>query len=162
MDITSTCLAFENAAFSKAIIGPTWLWPAIESIHMIAMATLVASISAFDLRLLGVAMREIPVSKVGNRLIPATWAAFGVMIVTGILLFLPLANRKYCGNISFRAKLVLMALAGVNMTIFHLTSYVHVSEWENGKTPLAAKVVGTLSVLLWAGVVVAGRLIGFV
>ena len=162
MDVTSICLAFENAAFSKAIIGPTWLWPSIESIHMIAMATLVASISTFDLRLLGVALRDVPVSKVGARLIPATWAAFGVMIVTGVLLFLPLANRKYCPNTSFRVKLVLMALAGINMTVFHLTSYIHVSEWERGQTPLAAKIVGTLSVLLWAGVVIAGRLIGFV
>jgi len=109
-----------------------------------------------------VALRDVPVSRVGGRLIPATWAAFGVMIVTGVLLFLPLANGKYCPNTSFRVKLVLMALAGINMTVFHLTSYIHVSEWERGKTPLAAKIVGTLSVLLWAGVVIAGRLIGFV
>jgi len=162
MDLTSVCTGFENLALSRALLGPSWLWPAIESVHMIAMTILVASISTFDLRLLGLILRDVPVSKVGGRLIPATWGAFGIMILTGVLLFLPIANRKYCTNISFQTKLGLMTLAGFNMLVFHMTSYARVAEWETGETPLLAKVVGTLSVVLWAGVVVAGRLIGFV
>ena len=162
MEIGAICEALETSALSKAILGPTWLWPALASVHLMAMALLVASITAFDLRLLGVIMRDQPVSQVARRLVPATWSGFAVMILTGVLMFLPVANGKYCPNASFQLKLVLLALAGVNMTYFHLTVFRNVDTWDRGETPMAAKVVGTFSALLWMGVVAAGRFIGFV
>jgi hypothetical protein len=58
---------------------------------------------------------------------------------------------------------VLIVLAGLNMSIFHLTVYRSVHKWDSAPSPpLWAKMVGTFSVILWAGVVVAGRWIGFI
>jgi hypothetical protein len=163
MPVSELCQAIETTALGKAIPKLTWLWPAIESVHVTAMVVLVASIAGFDLRLMGLALRHLRVSEIGRRLLPATWSAFGVMIVTGSFLFIPFAERKYCFNSSFQIKLILIVLAGINMSVFHLTLYRDVSRWdETSSTPLLAKVVGSVSVLLWAGVVVAGRLIGFV
>jgi hypothetical protein len=161
MPVTEVCRAIEISSLGKAIPHYTWLWPAVESLHVTAMVVLVASITTFDLRLMGLAFRRLNVSDLGNRLLPSTWGAFGVMIVTGTLLFTPFAARKYCYNPAFQVKLLLILLAGVNMAIFHFTIYRDVSEWDRSSTPLLAKVVGSLSVLLWAAVVVAGRLIGF-
>ena len=84
------------------------------------------------------------------------------MIITGTLLFASDAVSKYCPNPAFHIKLILILLAGMNMSIFHFTVYRNVSRWDHVPSPpLWAKVVGTISVLLWAGVVVAGRWIGF-
>ncbi len=162
MQISQVCQAIEGSPLGQAIPHYTYLWPAVESIHVAAMVVLVASITTFDLRLMGVAFRRLRVSELGDRLLPTTWAAFGTMIVTGALLFTPFAARKYCYNPSFRVKLILILLAGLNMSIFHFTVYRDVAEWdETASTPLLAKIVGTFSVLLWASVVIAGRLIGF-
>lgn len=162
MQVTQVCQAIEMSSFGKAVPIFTYVWPAVESVHVAALVILVASITAFDLRLMGLAFRRLRVSELGNRLLPTTWGAFGVMILTGIVLFAPYAARKYCYNPSFQVKLLLIVLAGINMSVFHFTIYRDVEKWdESAVTPLLAKVVGTFSVVLWAAVVVAGRLIGF-
>jgi hypothetical protein len=163
MPVDQLCQAAEMTAVGQLLFRVTWLWPAIESLHVTAMVVLVATITAFDLRLMGVAFRHLQVSEIARRLLPVTWAAFGVMVLTGVLLFMPFASRKYCFNSSFQIKLILIVLAGINMSVFHFTVFRDVAKWdENSSTPLRARVAGSLSVLLWAGVVVAGRLIGFV
>jgi hypothetical protein len=55
----------------------------------------------------------------------------------------------------------MIALAGVNALIFHSFAYRGVSRWELGRTPLAAKFAGALSILFWFGIVGAGRWIAF-
>jgi hypothetical protein len=124
---------------------------------------MVVTITVFDLRLLGVALRREPVSEVAERLLPSTWAAFAIMAISGTLLFTSDPVVKYCHNPAFGIKLILILLAGLNMSVFQFTIYKKVSVWDGAPSPpIWAKLVGTFSVVLWAGVVVAGRWIGFV
>ena len=163
MELSDFCNAVQFSSFGQAIDGSAFWWPFIETIHLIALVLLVGSISAFDVRLLGLAMRRVPVSQLAERLLPCTWYAFAVSILTGSLLFISEAQTKYCFNPAFRIKLLLILLAGINMSVFHFTIYRSVSKWDAAPvTPLWAKLVGSASVLLWAGVVIAGRWIGFV
>ncbi len=156
------CQAVENSGVGKAVLDSSWMFPGFETIHLSAMVVLVGSISAFDLRLLGLAMRRRSVSQLAERLLPVTWTAFGVMVLTGSLIFSSQAASRYCDNGAFQIKLLLILLAGLNMSAFHFTIYRSVGKWDTASvTPLWAKVVGSLSVLLWASVVVAGRWIGF-
>ncbi len=162
MILEGFCQAVEISALGKAVEQSSWAFPVIETIHLTAMVIMVGSISAFDLRLLGAALNRQRVSHLAERLLPVTWTAFGIMLVTGTLLFSSQAASKYCDNPAFRIKLLLIALAGANMSIFHFTVYRSVEGWnETMSTPLWAKLTGSLSVLLWMGVVVAGRWIGF-
>jgi Family of unknown function (DUF6644) len=159
--VSTLCQAFETSSLGKQLFASTWMWPAIESLHVIGMVVLVGSITVFDLRLLGLAMRSVPISLAGHRLLRSTWGAFTLMVLTGTLLFTPLAERKYCFNTPFRIKLLLIVLAGINMSVFHFTVQRSKSNWDEGPTPVSAKVAGTVSVLLWASVVIAGRFIAF-
>ena len=94
--------------------------------------------------------------------LPWTWSAFIVAVMSGALMFSS-AAVKYYGNIPFRIKLVLLAMAGINMVVFHLTAFRMVHAWNHAvPTPIAARVAASLSLLFWAGVVFAGRWIGFV
>lgn len=162
MPLQSWCHAIEWSAFSKGMGNTNALLPGVEALHILSMALLVGSIATFDLRLLGLVMRPVSVSRVGERLLPWTWTAFSVNIVTGALLFTNLAETKYCFNPAFRIKLVLILLAGLNMSVFRFTIYRSVSRWDNAPAPpVWAKLEGAFSVLLWAGVVIAAKWISF-
>ena len=159
----SICKAVEQTAVARMMAESSWLFPTVETTHLVAMVLLVGGITIFDLRLLGLILKKEPVSELAERLLPGTWISFAVMATTGFLLFTSEPVIKYCPNPAFQIKLVLILLAGVNMSVFHFTIYRNVANWDTkASPPFWAKMVGTFSVILWAGVVVAGRWIGFV
>ena len=112
MPRASFCQAVERAPFARAIDGSVFWWPAIETTHLLALTLLLGSITTFDVRLLGLGMRHVPVSRLGERFLPCTWSAFGLSLLTGSLLFISEAQSKYCFNSAFRIK-VLLLLVGV-------------------------------------------------
>ena len=139
-----------------------WLFPAIETLHLLGMALLFATVAAYDLRLLGLALRGQRVSKVASKLLPWTWLGFAVQVITGTLLFSSEALKIYT-NPAFRLKILLILLAGAQALAFHRLAYRNVSAWDvDAPTPISAKLAGALSLLLWTSVVAAGRFIGFV
>jgi hypothetical protein len=111
--------------------------------------------------LLGVSSRDRAVSEVSAQVLPWTWVSFVLAAITGFLLFSSAAVR-YWGLYTFRAKIVLLMLAGLNMVVFHVITYRTVAHWDNQvRTPRAARIAGALSLLFWIGVVVCGRWLGF-
>ena len=141
-------------------IGFTWWFPLLESIHVLAVALVVGSILMVDLRLLGVAARRYAASRVNRELIPWTWGAFCVAAVTGTGMFMTRASA-YIENPAFETKLVLLLLAGANMALFQFRTFRDIEGWDNAAvTPVSARVAGAVSLVLWAGVVLAGRWVG--
>jgi hypothetical protein len=152
----------QDTWLSGFIRDTKWCFPAIELVHLFGLVTLMATMLAFDLRLMNVWLRGRPVSVLMKRLLPWTWTAFAVMICTGTGLFLsdPL---RFFDNTSFRIKLALIALAGLNALVFQVTTARTLDRWDlNIDTPRGAKIAGFLSMALWFGVVAAGRWIAFV
>ncbi len=138
------------------------MFPAIETLHLLGMTALVGTAAVFDLRLLGWMLRRERVSELAGRLLPWTWAGFALQMVTGTLLFTSEAVKVYT-NPAFRVKMLLIVLAGVHALIFHWGVYRDVASWDDsGVLPVGAKVAGFVSILLWIGIVAAGRFIGFV
>lgn len=140
-------------------IGESWWFPLLESIHVVAITLVVGSILMVDLRLIGVAARGYRVSRMSNEIVPWTWVAFIVAVVTGIGLFVTRA-ATYMENPAFQIKLVLIALAGVNMMLFHFGVFRGVASWDESATPGIAKASAALSLLFWSGVILAGRWTG--
>jgi cytochrome c556 len=94
-------------------------------------------------------------------LLHITWGAFAVAAVTGALMFMTNA-RVYAGNTSFRIKMVLLLLAGLNMAFFHLTAGRSVARWDKDRTaPRIGRTTAALSLSLWVAIIFAGRVIGF-
>ena len=120
----------------------------------------VGSILMVDLRLLGLAALSYAASRVTRELIPWTWGALSVAVVTGAGMFMTRA-ATYIEHPPFQIKLVLLLLAGINMALFQFRTFRDIEAWDNAAgTPVAARVAGATSLLLWAGVVLAGRWIG--
>jgi hypothetical protein len=121
----------------------------------------VGSIVVLDLRLLDRSWRSRAVSELTLDVLPWTWASFLVAAIAGFLLFTSAATR-YIVDVPFQLKMLLMAMAGINMLVFHFVTYRNVHEWDKDHpTPAAAKIAGGLSICFWIGVVACGRWIGF-
>ena len=138
-----------------------YVWPLLESTHVLSLGLFVGTAVMNDLRLLGWTMREVPVSEVTGRLLPWTRIGFAVMLTTGLLLFYSSPVRYY-HNIFFRFKVLLLIVAGLNAFVFHRGMHRRVAEWDNDtKLPRAARVAGAVSLIAWALIVVSGRLIAY-
>jgi len=143
-------------------IGYSWWFPFIESIHVVAITLVVGSIVMVDLRLLGVTGLRYPASRITRELIPWTWGAFCVAVVTGIGMFVTRAP-VYMENPAFQVKLVLLLLACANMALFQFRTFRNVASWDSATvTPIAARTAGAASLLLWAGILLAGRWTGHI
>lgn len=159
--LVSLCTGLEKSPLGLFIAGSTWAFPTIETFHVLFLVVVVGMIAIVDLRLLGVASRDRSVSQLSTDVLPPTWGAFAGAVVTGGLLFSSKATH-YLIDWSFRFKMILLALAGLNMLIFHVLTYRDVRNWDDDViTPPAARIAGALSLLLWIGVVALGRWIGF-
>jgi hypothetical protein len=151
----------QATAVARTISENEILFPWIESFHVLAIVLVIGTISIVDLRLVGVASTEREVSRLMRDVLPCTWGAFIVAAVTGSLLFSSNA-MAYGHNFFFRGKLVLLALAGLNMAVFHVIGIGDVARWgATTRTPLPAKAAGVTSLVVWVAVVAFGRWIGF-
>ncbi len=165
MNIDSLVAAIHDTTLSGSIRGDIpgteWLFPIIETIHVLCLTVLFGSISMVDMRLLGLTDSRVPFTKIYRELIPWTWGAFVGAVVFGTIL----ATGKiddYVHAPVFLAKFVLMALAGVNMLVFQAV-YHRAANWDKAvPTPRGARAAGALSLIFWIGVIVCGRWIGFV
>jgi len=158
------------AAFLQALydssIGTTiresgLLFPWIESFHVLMATTVVGTIAIVDLRLLGYRAHRRSARKLILELLPFTWLAFVGAVTTGVLLFSS-NSVGYAKNPQFIAKMAVLLLAGINMALFHLTTYRRIGSWDESLPPPAsARVAGATSLVLWISIVVLGRWIGF-
>ena len=153
--------ALEASAVGGFVAGSEWAFPTIESLHVIAIVTVVGSIMVMDLRLLGLASRDCAVRQMSRDTLPFTWMAFVLAAITGSLLFVSKATT-YAGNPWFQLKMAALVLAGLNMAIFHVFTWKSVANWDAGcAVPLPGKIAAGLSLLFWLLVVFFGRAIGF-
>lgn len=150
----------EYSSFGTTIAESTWMFPTLETIHVIALVTVLGTIGLVDLRLIGVKGHAARVSQIAKDTLGWTWGAFALAAITGTLLFISKAS-SYMINPYFLVKMGLLALAGLNMLYFHSTTWRSVEQWESGEYPKAAKLAGWASLIFWIGIVFCGRAIGF-
>jgi Family of unknown function (DUF6644) len=157
----SFCYWLGNTPLGRAVHDSAWMFPVIETIHLFGVVILVGFASVLDLRLIGVAFKDYTVSTLAKRFLPWIWAGFIVQVVTGFLLFASEAAKMY-GSDVFRVKMLLIAAAGINALVFHVLAYRSVGRWERDPVaPLSARLAGVFSILLWFGIVGAGRWIAY-
>ena len=155
--LLSICRLIEKSSGSIALHESLYLYPLIETTHVLAICLFVGTIFMLDLRLLGWSFTTISVEKICKNVIPFSLIGFTVMVVTGALLFYAIPVRTY-QSIFFRIKMALFIVAGVNAIIFHLkarkVSY-------NFNLSRLTKVAAIISLFSWGGVIITGRMIAY-
>jgi hypothetical protein len=150
-----------DTSLAGAVRENEMLFPWTESIHVLALTIVMGSIAIVDLRLLGLASRGRPVTKLMQDVLPITWIAFLGALITGLMMFISQAS-SYMENFYFKAKMVLLLAAGINVLVFHTVTARSAAQWDVADTiPAGAKAAGAASLTLWTLIVVFGRWIGF-
>ena len=161
MTLPELFLWLQNTPVGTGIRENGVYFPWLESVHVLTGTIVLGTIAIVDLRLMGVASRGFPISKVMHDTLPFTVTNFLLSVCTGSLLFTS-NSVKYSHNFDFQMKMVLLALAGINIVTFHLITMRDVAKWDAGeKVPFPVKAAGFLSLALWFGVITFGRWIGF-
>jgi hypothetical protein len=160
--ILSICTWLEQTGVGTTIRDSTWIFPVIETIHIFGIVLLVGATAVLDLRLLGWTLRDKSVSKMALQFLPWAWVGFLTQVLTGALLFVSEATKMY-NNPGFQVKMVLIVIAGINALIFHAMAYQSIDKWEYDRVgPLSARAAGLISIVLWFGIVAAGRWIAYI
>ena len=161
MTIESLLASLQASGLANRIRDSLYLFPLIESSHVIGLTMVFGTIAIIDLRLLGIASTSRPFTRVAGDILKWTWAAFALTVATGLSMFITNAGVYY-HNFYFRTKMALLLLAGVNMLLFELTAGRSVHRWDKDKAaPLAGKTIAALSLVLWITIIFMGRWIGF-
>jgi len=158
MSITSALQWIESTDLSTAIREGALPYPIIGGIHLLGIALFGGMLLATDLRLLGWAMQRRAVSDVVQQL--RAWKRFGFLVVVSSGLLLAWAEPlKLYRSPSFWVKMALLALVGVHALLFRNSVYGTAKLDE--RVSAQAKWAAALSLILWAGLIVSGRLIAF-
>ena len=151
----------EGLAWTTAIRESIWGHPIIQTAHVASIVAFAGLVIIMDLRLVGLAFTHAPYTQIQRRLFPWQMAGLVPSTATGLLLWV-VDPLRYYGNVFFRIKLALLALAGVNALAFHLTAYRTAGQWNvDPQVTATARLTGALSLLLWSAIIVSGRLIAF-
>lgn len=145
--------AIEAWPLALAIRRSIWAYPTLEAIHIAAFSVVFGSLMLLELRVFGL-RRALPLVPLARLAIPTALVAFGIAAIAGVLMLISGAT-EIVPNPAFQVKLGLILIAGLNALWFHRRDSL---ERHDG----VAKAQALLSLLLWAGVIFAGRLIAYV
>lgn len=161
MSLLSFCQWLQGTDISTAIREGALYYPIIGGIHLLSIALFGGMILATDLRLLGWGLQRYPVSDVLTQLRPWKWAGFIVVSVSGLLLTLSEPIKLYHSK-SFWTKMCLILLVGFHALIYRRDVYDNAAELDKMTVmPKKATRAAGLSLILWAVIVFAGRMIAF-
>lgn len=147
----------ESAAMRESLFA----FPAAITFHLLGLVCLVGVRGALDLRLIGRAFTDVPVSTLVRRFAPFTVVSALVTVVSGMLLYMADPARML-GNVMFRVKLVALLLILVDVWFMHAIALRRVPEWDSAaEPPLAARAAAYVSLTLWVALIVIGKLIPF-
>jgi hypothetical protein len=156
--------------FAEAI-GATWVSVAlhesfymygwIESLHVITLMVSLGMLIVIDLRMLGLWLKDVPASKIAERLDRPMLIGFSIMVVTGVLLYVGIPIRT-TQSLWFRIKVILLVAAFINAWLFRKHMQASVGTWDAAPMPpRRTRIAAALSLTLWASVVACGRFIAY-
>lgn len=155
-------IRLENLAWFSDLRSSAYVYPVVLALHLTAISWFGAMIVATDLRLLGWALPNMPAAEVIRRLRTGKQIGFIVAAGCGFVLFAAKAEEYYY-NPFFRTKMLLFALVGIHALVFRKSVYAG-SAGQAEKTGPSGRdrTAAVLSLLVWLGVLCAGRAIGYV
>jgi len=146
---------------SHIIQTTKWVIPALQTIHILSVAVVFSSAVLVDLRLWRLLNRDVPLPEVARRFLPTIWPVLLVLLITESLLIIGEPKRSLL-NSAFYLKMALLAAAIV------LTAWL---QWSLSSSPnfwdkdrgrrMAGRLAATLSILVWCGILFAGRWIAY-
>lgn len=159
--IDALCWWLEHTFLSQTIQRVDWIVPTVQTIHILAIAIVAASALMIDLRLIGAFSTDRPVKEVSARFLPFVWWPLLLLLATGAIMITgePARSLK---NPAFGVKMALLATALIVTLVFQFR-LKRDPEFgsRSGGSRIAATGIAALSMVLWAGIIFAGRWIAY-
>lgn len=161
MTIIEICQWLESTAVARLIQESTYGFPIVVAVHILGLTFSVGTLLWVDVRMLGPGLRELRVSEVYHALAPWFLGGFALMLISGATLFVAFATSAYA-NGYFRLKMILLLVAGLNALVFHRVTQRGATLWDAaGRPPASVRLAGLASLVAWAGVILAGRMMSY-
>ena len=144
-----------NTALSQFIQVTNWIIPTMQTIHILCIAILLSAAVLVDLRVFNQGLRSETLTQVADRFVPKIWTCLPVLLVTGLILIIAEPGRTL-GNPAFYLKMGSLLLA------IGVTAWLHSQARSGRAAGVLPSLLAIVSVLLWATIIVSGRLIAYV
>ncbi len=154
------CDWLSNTPVSMAIQDAFWVIPTVQTVHIVSIAVVMASMAMLDLRLVGIFGRRQSVDAVAHRFLPWVWTAVFVLLATGSILIIGEPGRELLNTMFWLKMSMLACVLIITGTFQYLLRTNGSAFWETRRA--AAALVGIVSLLLWVSIVAAGRWIAYV
>jgi hypothetical protein len=156
--------ALEASGLGQAMRQWLWLYPSVETVHIVGIGLLFGSIAVLDLRLLGVS-RHISARVLARHVLPWTAASFLLIIPSGLLMFTAHAT-EFIDSEVFVLTMGLILAGGINAAVFHTTVFRSADVWDADEMrhlppPPSVRLSAALSLLIWISVIACGRLLAY-
>jgi hypothetical protein len=159
--INIICTWFEQTPLSQAIQVTSWVVPAVQTLHILAIAAVASSALMIDLRLLGLVAVDQPLKDVSSRFLPFIWWSLLILLATGTIMIIGEPPRTL-KNPVFQLKMALLVAA---VTVTGLFQYLlrrnPAFDDAGSRQRFAAEAIAVLSMLLWLGIIFSGRWIAY-
>jgi hypothetical protein len=159
--LSEFCRWLAATQLSHAIQTAGWIIPAVQTIHILSVAVVFSSAVLVDLRIWRLLQRDVPLPDVARRFLPAIWPVLLILLLTGSLLIVGEPRRSLL-NSTFYLKMALLALAimltaGLQRSISSSPNF-----WDKDRgRRIAGQFAATVSILVWCGILFAGRWIAY-
>jgi hypothetical protein len=147
-------------SLSHTIQTVTWIIPTLQTIHILCVAVVFSSAVLVDLRIFRLFERDEPLREVTRRFIPPIWPVLIVLLVTGSLLIIGEPRRSLI-NVTFYLKMALLLVAILLTAILQRAVASSPDFLEDRAPRLTGRLLATLSVVVWCGILFAGRWIAY-
>jgi hypothetical protein len=146
---------------SHIIQTTKWVIPALQTVHILSVAVVFSSAILVDLRLWRLLNRDVPLPEVARRFLPTIWPVLLVLLITGSLLIIGEPKRSLF-NSAFYLKMALLAVAIVLTAWLQWSLSSSPNFWDKNRgRRMAGQLTATLSILVWCGILFAGRWIAY-
>jgi hypothetical protein len=161
LSLHAFCQWLSETPVSQTIQNVSWIIPAVQITHIVCIAIVISSVFMMDLRLLNIAGRSQPTAAYAARFLPWIWYTLPILLVTGAILITGEPGRSL-ENPAFQLKMCLLIGAMITTAILQRPIGKEPAYWE--LTPghkATGKVIAVISLVLWVGIVFAGRWIAY-
>lgn len=147
---------------SQTLQAALWVVPAVQCLHILAIAAIMTSVWVLALRLIGLSGRGRAVSELSDELYPWIWGALGVLLMTGIVLIIIEPTRELT-NAAFLTKMALIPIAAVPTFALNAAVRRNAPRWDHaGAVSTTIKIAAVVVLGIWVSIAVLGRFIAYV
>ena len=155
------CRWLAATPLSHTISSVEWIIPAVQTVHILAVAAVLTSVLMISRRLLQAGPGEPSMAWVARRFLPYIWWPLPVLLLTGATLIVGEPARALKNPVFYLKMGLLLAAVAVTLAC-QLPLRRDANYWHRGRLRRwAAWLVALAALLLFAGIAIAGRWIAY-